>query len=76
MRSVIIDLAGNAGIALEIGTVSRQDARQADELFVCNSLAGIWPVVEAGGLGRYPVGDMTLRLQALLRDYDEPDNNN
>jgi len=76
MRSVIIDLAKEAGISLEIGVLSRQDVQQADELFVCNSLIGIWPVVCIDDVGEYPVGAITCRLQTLLQQYDDYNNNN
>ena len=75
MRSIIIDLATDAAIPLEIGVLSRQDVQQADELFVCNSLIGIWPVVKIDDLGEYPVGVMTHRLQMLLQHYDDHNNN-
>ncbi len=76
MRSVIIDLAAEAAIPLEIGALSIQDVQQADELFVCNSLIGIWPVVKIDDSGEYPVGPMTRHLQMLLRHYDDHNNNN
>ena len=44
MRSVILDLAKNLGIATEIRPVSLREVKMAQELFVCNSLIGIWPV--------------------------------
>ncbi len=75
MRSVIIDLARQASIALEIGVYSRQDVQVADELFVCNSLAGIWPLVKIDTLGEYPVGAITRRLQTLLQDNNDHKNN-
>jgi len=75
MRSVVIDLAADAAIPLEIGTLSIQDVQQADELFVCNSLIGIWPVVKIDDSGEYPVGPMTRHLQTLLQHYDDHNNN-
>jgi len=76
MRSVMIDLAGEAGIPLEIGTLSRQDVQQVDEVFICNSLIGVWPVVKIDALGEYPVGEITRRLQADLQQYDDQNNKN
>ncbi len=66
MRSVVIDLAEREGMVLEIGDISRHDVRYADELFVCNSLIGIWPVASIDGMNDYPVGDMTRALQDRL----------
>jgi len=74
MRSVIIDLAGEADIPVEIGTLSRQDIRQAEELFVCNSLIGLWPIISIDTLGEYPVGALTRYLQARLHDHDDRNN--
>ncbi|VAW79685.1 Aminodeoxychorismate lyase [hydrothermal vent metagenome] len=75
MRSVIIDLASEGSIPLEIGEYSRQDVQQADELFVCNSLIGIWPLVKIDTLGEYPVGTITCRLQYQLQHCSNDNNN-
>jgi len=76
MRSVIIDVAVQAAVPLEIRDLSRQDVQQADELFVCNSLIGIWPVVCIDGMKNYPVGGVTRSLQDLLQCHDDHNNNN
>jgi 4-amino-4-deoxychorismate lyase len=44
MREHIIDVAWQHGAACHITTLSPADVKQADEVFVCNSLVGIWPV--------------------------------
>jgi 4-amino-4-deoxychorismate lyase len=75
MRSVIIDLAEQTSLPLEIGVLSRQDVAQASEVFICNSLIGIWPVVMIDNVGKYPVGTLTRRLQTLLQNHDESNNN-
>jgi len=36
------------------------------EVFVCNSLMGIWPVVSIDGGGVFEVGPVTRQLQAAL----------
>ncbi len=69
MRSVIIDIARQSGLPLEIGILSRQDVQQASELFVCNSLIGIWPVTKIDKSGEYPVGPVTRKLQTLVRNH-------
>ena len=74
MRSVVIDLAGTADIPVEIGTLSRQDIRQAEELFVCNSLIGLWPITSIDTLGEYPAGALTRYLQARLQDHEDRNN--
>ncbi len=75
MRSVIIDLATQAAVPLEIRDLSRQDVQQADELFICNSLIGIWPVVCIDGMKNYTVGGVTRSLQDLLQYLDDHGNN-
>ncbi len=44
MREKIINLAGDLGIRCDIVEISQNDLLNADEMFVCNSLIGIWPV--------------------------------
>ncbi|TCK18311.1 aminodeoxychorismate lyase apoprotein [Thiogranum longum] len=75
MRSVIIDVAAQASRPLEICALSRQDVQQASELFVCNSLIGIWPVTAIDGLGEYPVGPVTCNLQTLVQNHTDHNNN-
>lgn len=44
MRGFVIDQLNALGIATEIRPVHKQELRLASELFVCNSVLGIWPV--------------------------------
>ena len=74
MRAVIIDVAVQAGLPLEISSLSRQDVQQASELFVCNSLIGLWPVIQIDDLGDYPAGPVTRRLQSLVQAHDDHNN--
>jgi 4-amino-4-deoxychorismate lyase len=41
------------------------DIRWAEELFVCNSLIGLWPVRSLEGI-QYPLGPLTQRLRHLI----------
>jgi len=50
---------------VRVGTVGLSDLREADEVFLTNSVIGIWPVVAVDD-SPFPVGDSTRRLQALL----------
>ncbi|VAW77247.1 Aminodeoxychorismate lyase [hydrothermal vent metagenome] len=75
MRSVIIDIAAATSIPVETGSFSRQDVQQADEVFVCNSLIGIWPVVVIDNVGEYPVGTVACRLQTLVQNHDDHHSN-
>jgi 4-amino-4-deoxychorismate lyase len=64
MRSVILDFAAQQGIPHDITTLTLDDAGSADEVFVCNSLIGIWPVCAIDGIGNYGIGRMTRMLSA------------
>ncbi|WP_027856069.1 aminodeoxychorismate lyase [Marinobacterium jannaschii] len=65
VRNRLIDLARAAGLAVEEGRYRPAQLDQAEEIFFCNSLIDIWPVVELAGQ-KYPVGQVTLELQRLL----------
>lgn len=66
MRSVILDLAESLGIGAQVRPVAAGEVKNADEVFVCNSLIGIWPVTEIENTGRYAIGPVTRQLQAAL----------
>ena len=65
MRSIILELAKQLGLNTGIAPVSQAMLLQADEVFLCNSLIGIWPVVAIGETP-YRKGEMTRQLQELL----------
>jgi 4-amino-4-deoxychorismate lyase len=71
MRTIILELAEQLGLDARITQISRQVLTQADEVFLCNSLIGIWPVI-AMGESVYRKGTITLQLQKQLADI--PDN--
>ncbi len=50
-RLILEELAPALSLSVEVRRLSEQDLLAADELFVCNSVFGIWPVVayEASG---------------------------
>ncbi len=67
MRAELLDRARQAGLAVRVRDVEYHELIGADELFMCNSLYGIWPVV-AFREHAWPVGNVTLTLQSLLAD--------
>ncbi|HHH44489.1 MAG TPA: aminodeoxychorismate lyase [Gammaproteobacteria bacterium] len=73
MRSVILDLAVSLGLPVRVAPVTLDDVRSAGELFVCNSLAGIWPVVSIESVREFSIGRMTRQLQVAL-EAGEDDN--
>ncbi|MDD2056064.1 aminodeoxychorismate lyase [Pseudomonas sp. GD03860] len=66
MRAALIAQAGVAGIPVGVADLSLQDLEQADEVFVCNSVYGIWPVRAFASLNWSP-GPLTRKLQAIAR---------
>lgn len=68
MRSVILDLAGQQALKTRVCDLRPADLAQADEVFLSNSLIGIWPV-SAIEDNRYQHGPLTRRLQALLAGH-------
>lgn len=66
-RGTVMDLAETLNASVEVGTLSEQDLRSADEIFICSTAGGIMPVSHLDGK---PVGDgapgpLTLRLREL-----------
>ena len=63
MRGYILERAGQEGIPLRIASMSLAELMQADEIFMCNSIIGVWPVA-AIGHWKFAVGPMTRQAQA------------
>lgn len=67
MRQQLIKIAEKLDIQLRITTLTVHDLESADELFICNSLIGIWPVTEIIDLrADIPHGPVTRLLQHTL----------
>ncbi|MNQ14038.1 Aminodeoxychorismate lyase [compost metagenome] len=67
MRAEVIARAAAAGVTTRVGDLDRAALLAADEVFLCNSQYGIWPVVALDSHG-WPVGKLTRKLQGLLAD--------
>ena len=76
MRSVILDLAATLGFNTRVQSLTLDDVKGAQEVFICNSLAGIWPVVHIEGLGKFDVGRMTRQLQVAMQTDENEDSGN
>ena len=66
MRKTIIELAKNKGVEVYEKEFSKSELEMADELFLSNSLFGIWPIKEIGKTKFTKVGDVTKLLQSEL----------
>ncbi|MDH5444644.1 MAG: aminodeoxychorismate lyase [Gammaproteobacteria bacterium] len=66
MREIVIQLAKEQSISIKMGLWSTKELLKAEEIFISNSLIGIWPVSYI--LNRtFPVGPVTQQLQSTLQ---------
>ncbi len=66
-RQTVIELAGEIGMATAARRLSAFDLYTADEVFLCSTAGGIFPVVDVDGrrIGSGKPGPVTTRLQEL-----------
>lgn len=72
MRQITINIAKQNNIPIQETLLTADFVLQADELFVSNSVIGIWPIRSLENK-RYPVGMLTQKILALLVDYKTRD---
>lgn len=65
MRTLILELARQLSIDVQVSHIEMRHLMEADEVFICNSLIGIWPVVAVDSRA-FTIGTITTRLQNLL----------
>ena len=65
MRAHIMGLAVQENMATDVRAITVAELQQADEVFVCNSLIGIWPVCRVEDTA-FEKGPLTTQLQARL----------
>lgn len=68
MRALVLQAAATLGIPTREAPLERSAVVEADELFVCNSLAGIWPIIQLDERYYNSPGSVTRRLQGFLRE--------
>ncbi|WP_449431783.1 aminodeoxychorismate lyase [Pseudomonas putida] len=66
MRGALLEQAQALGIASQVRDLSFDELEQAQEIFVCNSVYGVWPVRAIAALNWSP-GPLTRKLQAVAR---------
>jgi 4-amino-4-deoxychorismate lyase len=64
MRDALISQARQAGIVCTVEDLPIEVFLEADEVFTCNSVYGIWPVTQFNDR-RWPVGDVTRKMQSI-----------
>jgi 4-amino-4-deoxychorismate lyase len=67
MRAELLAQAESLGLDCEVRDISYDELLTADEVFLCNSLYGVWPVRALQGHD-WPVGPLTRKLQVIARD--------
>ncbi len=74
MRSVIMDVSKTLDIDTRTGSLSLDDIACADEVFVCNCVAGIWPVRQVDGICEPAIGPLTRQLMQAVEGWDDAEN--
>ncbi len=70
MRARVMAEAGAQGIPVEEGRIGLRDLAAADELFLTNSVIGVWPVRRLDGRDYVAPGPLTARLAAAVEAAD------
>ena len=67
MRGELLAQARQLGVTVVERDIDYAELLSADEVFMCNSLYGVWPV-RALAAHDWPVGPLTRKLQAIAGD--------
>lgn len=67
IRSKVIELANESNINCEIKKISLNELLEADEIFICNSIIGVWPVTTVNRHS-FSVGEITKKIKQLLQE--------
>ena len=72
MRGLVLERAAELSLETRVIDINKSDVLQADEVFLTNSLIGLWPVrrIETK---EYPLGRMTQRVQEAIVDAHAAD---
>lgn len=66
MREIVMELAQHRSFALNVGLWSKNELCDAEEIFITNSLIGVWPVSYIFN-NTFQAGPVTRQLQAMLQ---------
>lgn len=64
LRAELLDRAEQHGLAIDRSIVTLEDLMTADEVLICNSVFGIWPVTSVAGRD-FEIGEMAATLNEL-----------
>ncbi|MGR9115223.1 MAG: aminodeoxychorismate lyase [Gammaproteobacteria bacterium] len=70
MREIIIELAGSNRLETAVDFFTAQDLLSAEEIFVCNSIIGLWPVTQLADQ-QFAVGPVTRQIAEWLVQYKQ-----
>ncbi len=65
IRGKILDICKASGLLCGVTTLSLQDVLNADEVFLCNSIVGVWPVLQIADAA-FKTGPYTQKMQKQL----------
>ncbi len=68
MRGIIMMLSADHGFSVIEHTFSKNELLSADEVFVCNSIIGIWPIKQIDATN-FSIGPITKRIQIQLDEF-------
>ena len=68
IRGILMAISSVQGISAIEHIFTQDELLSADEIFVCNSIVGIWPVRQIAKTC-FPIGEITLQLQTGLAHF-------
>ena len=69
-RERILEYAAQSGMAVQVGKLPLDVLMEADEIMLCNSVIGVWPVREFNGRV-WDKGGVVVRLRRLMEARDD-----
>ena len=72
LRNILISIASDHRISIVEKKISKQDVYSASEIFITNSIIGIWPVIQLEKV-QYKIGSLTRELQKLFLIFKQRD---
>lgn len=72
MRGIILKLLSEIGLTLIERDYGREELLLADECFFCNSVIGVWPILQIEGI-KFAKGDVAVLLQEKIRLLKQED---
>jgi 4-amino-4-deoxychorismate lyase len=72
MRGIIMSLSADYSLSVIEHQFTQGELLSADEVFVCNSIIGIWPIRQIGDV-HFPVGPITTNIQSRLSKFTGDD---